>query len=366
MVRRAHSLVGLALGALLAAAACSASSGSQAPSAPDGGAPVDAGSELGAPRQSLPLGASDVKRVVVGAESDYGAVVLGRGEHAAQVLVFDRFTSTTEFTSELWSASAPSGDLGFGPASKLALRNAPTVAGGAAVTLGGTEYLYFMAGDAQAGQTRLYRTAFDGSSFGPPQPLVVDDGFTGVYAWPHPAVAARGTIALAFDHYQQAAFVATGDGATFGAPVQTGTGVQSRVAFFADGAIAATYQNGVNGGKMMNYVRVGELSALGAARPITTSNENVHDSFPLTRRDGDVDVYYIAALEHGFSIHRRAVRRDGTFGPEEQITAPEVGSCAQPHPKRFEDGRIALTMACGDPGAGDTDVVAAVLRDDAP
>jgi hypothetical protein len=194
----------------------------------------------------------------------------------------------------------------------------------------------------------------------------MSDSFAGVYAWPHPAAGPSGTVALAYDHYQAAAYLALGDGLTFGAPKLVGSGVQGRVAFYGDGAVAATFQYGVNGGKIMNFVRIGDPASLAPAAPITSSNDNVHDSFPLARSDGDVDVYYIAGLAHGFSIFRRAVHRDGTMGDEEQVTAPDVGSCAQPHPKRFDDGSIAMTVACGNPGTGNTDVLLGILRNDAP
>ncbi len=321
--------------------------------------------DVSAPRQHLPLSLAELHVVSTGTPSDYGATVLTTTTPHA--IAFERFTSLTEFRSEIWTTQEV-GALSFTAPVRAELGNEPLVSGPHATRLNGGDYLYFMAGNAADARARLYRAAYSSAlELGPREELVLADTFSGMFAWPTVTTGPNGTVLLAYDHYQSATFVALGDGKTFGTSTQTGLGVQSRAAFFSDGAIVATFQAGVNGGAMMNYVRIASQDLTFSPKaPVTSTNTNVHDSFPFARHDGGVDAYYIAYGANGFSVYRRSVHRDGTYGEEERVTGSDVGSCAQPHPRRTDDSSIILTMACGNPGAGDTDVLGAVLIDDAP
>ena len=82
---------------------------------------------------------------------------------------------------------------------------------------------------------------------------------------------------------------------------------------------------------------------------------DVSDAFPIARRDGGADVYYVTNAvvrrttavvfsheETETTVRRRTLDEDGTLGPEQIVTSNEVGDVAKPQPRRLADGRLAL------------------------
>jgi hypothetical protein len=79
-----------------------------------------------------------------------------------------------------------------------------------------------------------------------------------------------------------------------------------------------------------------------------------------------VDLYYLrGGPRNEFNVHRRAMTENGTLGPEEVVTAPDVGHVEKPQPRRLADGRIAVMFAVRR-GERDYDLALAVLDGDAP
>ena len=76
---------------------------------------------------------------------------------------------------------------------------------------------------------------------------------------------------------------------------------------------------------------------------VAAQDPNVHDAFVVTRLGDGADLYYLHAGADGdLNTHRRALHEDGTLGPEQVVTAPEVGHTEKPQPRRLLDGRLAM------------------------
>ncbi len=360
--------------------ACGGSATSSAGNAGDGGAPVEAGSAdasdgdllpLAIPEGSftappiapIPFGAVERVPVSVGKELDYDATLFEVPATGRWVVVFDRILSDTSFVAEL-RATWLGDDGAFRPSVPLAFTSEPLLSGPHALVHDDEARLYFMHGDAATKKVRIASSRFSGRGFGPPADLTLQDPFTGFLAWPC-AVESGKDVLLAYDHYQATNHVARGDGSTFGAPVQVGVGVQGRVASFASGALAYTYQNGEMT-NMVAYVRVSKDGTTWTTAVPLTTKANVHDVSPFRRADGGVDLYYISSDgAPGFRVYRRSIAEDATLGAEEQVSADAAGSLTQPHPHRLADGSIALTFAVQVTSNVDTDNFVVHLAGDA-
>ena len=81
---------------------------------------------------------------------------------------------------------------------------------------------------------------------------------------------------------------------------------------------------------------------------ITDSSTNVHDTAALARPDGGADLYYeYSTDDFPFSIYRRCISPDGTWGPEQRVTDSSVKDAMKPSPSRLADGTVLLTFATG-------------------
>jgi hypothetical protein len=104
--------------------------------------------------------------------------------------------------------------------------------------------------------------------------------------------------------------------------------------------------------------------AASAAPTGILADGNVHDAFPIARKDEGADVYYVREATDGQTVWRRALHEDGSFGPEQGVTSTALGSVAKPQPRRLPDGRIAMMLALEhDPT--DQDLALVVLDGDA-
>lgn len=115
---------------------------------------------------------------------------------------------------------------------------------------------------------------------------------------------------------------------------------------FGAGGLAAVWQTGIDPQQV--YV---SLSSDGASwsppRAASDVSINVHDGRFVKRRDGDLDLYYIAAMNDvaGFSVFRRHIALDGAMGPEERLTFAEDGNVNKPNPMRLDPCRVAVTVS---------------------
>ena len=316
----------------------------------------------------VPITSTTAIAVSTGTPMDYDSAFFVDPANGDWVIVLDRFTSPTRLRAELCVARSTD-HASFGPAVVLPISGTEMVQGGpsAAVLADGT-YLYFMHGDRER-VLHLARASFDGSGFGAPVDLTLDDSSSGFDAWPIAVPWKNGTIALAYNHFGLAqGELASGDGLAFGTPQTLGTGVQGRVATFADGGIVFTEQTGV--APQMVHVRVSRDGTTWTSPAAVTTRANVHDATPFRRASGGVDLYYISSdvTDHdGFSIFRRSVDETGALGPEQRLSDASAGSLTQPHPHRLADGSIVVTFAKQITSNMDTDTyLAHIAADDAP
>jgi hypothetical protein len=232
---------------------------------------------------------------------------------------------------------------------------------------GATQAIYFV---GAIGLERAERTA---AGLGAASPVVLDGTDITPY-WPQAIGLPDGRVLLAFVEPQARAFVAISDanGARFTVrPAPTAPpplrGILAHVGLTAEGDWVLTHQSATETWAFTSFVQTSS-DGLEWSEPIVVQpdDDNVHDAFPIARRDQGADLYYLRAGSptelHAF---RRALRADRTLGPEQRVTAPELGHVEKPQPRRLPDGRIALTFA---QRIGDSDyhVLLAILDDDAP
>jgi hypothetical protein len=193
--------------------------------------------------------------------------------------------------------------------------------------------------------------------------------------WIFPALTDAGKVLLSYEKRNSSTgkmdlfFSLSDKGQAFGAPGSIADSAQMvRFAEFYKGPWAFSFQVG-SSSKMAAYAVLTSDQGQSFTSRIKLSDEsNVHDTFLLQRKDGDLDAYYLVGFEgKGFSLFRRKISRDGKLGPEQQITSTAV-HVEKPHCLRLNSGKIFVTLSKVTPDAkGDitTDIVFMTLFDDA-
>jgi hypothetical protein len=215
---------------------------------------------------------------------------------------------------------------------------------------GGERALFFV---GAVGTFRRSAVRPDGS-LEPPTDVAID-GTSVLPYWPQATGLDDGRTLLAFVEAQTRAFLAVGDGVRFAtkpSPVPLSSvpmrGVLAHVGTTTEGAWVFAHQVADARWSFRSFVQLSRDEGATWSAPIQLrpSQEDVHDAYPLRRKSGGADVYYLRASEPGaFNVHRRALAEDGRLGPEQVVTAPAVGHIEKPQPRRLPDGRIALAFA---------------------
>ncbi len=244
---------------------------------------------------------------------------------------------------------------------------------GTTVDVAGQPFVYFVAATPMG--VSVQRRAIHDDGFGPAEDVRIA-GAPRNLAWVQAAAAPDGRIVLAFADPQRAPYTAVSDdeGRTFRASASLALngvdpGTLAHTAVAKDGTMFVTQQRADASGRFASYVRVStDGLQWSAPRQLTTSSDNVHDAFPLARKDGGVDVYYLmpSAAAGGFVCHRRAVQADLSLGAEQRVTADDVGPVEKPQARRLADGTISLLFARNREFARSYDVAYAHLDGDAP
>jgi hypothetical protein len=241
------------------------------------------------------------------------------------------------------SAWSEPGILPTGPASS---------ATGARV--GGKDVIYFPTSATAPGFSRV-ELGNDGT-LSEPQAVVLDGSPVAPY-WPQIASLPSGGALLAFVQPQRRAFlgVAGPDGLRFAVrPAPTPPGdlplVLAHVGATRAGQWVFTYQVGDAAGVVTSYVRTSSDDGVtfSEARVVAPESQNVHDAFVAPRAEEGVDLYYVhanPALGNELTGYRRALHEDGRLGPEQALTANDVGHVEKPQARRLADGRLVLTFA---------------------
>jgi hypothetical protein len=372
------SLVAIAVAVALPVAACSGKGDSAntapAPSATDGGAAdAEAGPAPLPVRPPCPIEdgcravrPADVTVLATGAiHMPAGAVVLADGSIAAfgsrwddRKLVVAQGGGKT-FAPAIALPWSPSGD-----GTSVAPRGA---------TDGATDGAIYFTSSYQGSALYRSRVGTDGSRSEPEK--ITLNGSPVVPSWPQATRLPDGRVLLAFTEPQKRAFLAVSDasGLTFDvkpAPVTAGElrGVLAHVGTTKQGKWVLTHQVADASWLFTSYVQTSSDGGATWSQPtnIVPQDPNVHDAFVVTRIDDGADLYYLHAGADGdLNVHRRALREDGTLGPEQIVTTPEVGHTEKPQPRRLPDGRLAMTMALRRSDKA-YDLVVATLDGDAP
>lgn len=323
------------LAAMLLLAACDGG-----PGPVDGSALADGGGGppgIPVPRAALPVGADAALRLGPGADLDVASAIT-QDEAGAVTLVFESFDEG--FTrGELWSTTSADGaafqvarPIGFTP---HPFEASPSFVDGALVFAG--------ADDLESAPT-LYL-----GRVGAPEALPPVSGLVSLLSWPR-LQATPGGVALVFRDGGSAPRLATGaDVRSLGAPraIAAEAAAMVTLGVFGDGSLAATYQRPVGGEPMVSFVvRSSDGEAWTEPARVTDASPNVHDTTLVGRSDGGLDLYYAyPASAAGFALFRRRLDPDGALGPEERVTADEVGEATKPEGLRLASGDVLVATA---------------------
>lgn len=319
------------------AAAVDAAVDASPDAAPDAGPP-----DLGPPTP-LPLGPAAVQIIGPALATDIDAAwVPGDGS-----LVFD--SSDVDFTrSRLFGAAASDGGFAA-PVALDGLSDRALVAGPSVIEFRGETWLYFVDSPGLDGVEVGIKRARWAAGRWVDVEAVRPIPETWILSWPR-FVALDDGVGLAWRDWNSAPhFARSADGLRFDAPVRIAdAGALATVGRFADGTLVYTWQEESAARPFVAYY---SLSTDGGAtwRPkaeVTDASGNVHDTAPVERRDGTIDLYYIyPASARGFVLFRRHLTADGRLGPEERVTADALGEPSKPGGARLPDGRLLLWWA---------------------
>jgi hypothetical protein len=240
----------------------------------------------------------------------------------------------------------------------------------------GKIWIYFNAYNETTKDAKWGRFAFDEED--PETPvewLATSESLSGQSrAWIYPALTDSGKVLLSYEKRNSVSgrmdlfFSLSAKGQSFGASLPLTESAQMvRFAEYYKGPWAFSFQVG-SGSNMSAYAVLSSDEGQSFSPRIRISDEtNVHDTFLLQRKDGDVDAYYLVGIEgKGYSLFRRKIARDGKLGPEQQLTSTAV-AVEKPHCLRLNSGKIFVTLSKMNqqPTGVTTDIVFMTLFDDA-
>lgn len=217
------------------------------------------------------------------------------------------------------------------------------------VRVDGASWLYYLEADAFDAPARARRARFARGRFSDVQTVALPEPLT---PWSRPRWAAdeAGRVAMVYRTRGTASIAFSDDGARFDAPRRLAgrTGSTPAVADIRGSGWIVAFQHGPMARKQ-SYVRASTTPAgsdWSRTQRVGGDAPNVHNTFPLARRDGGVDLYYLAPPEGwpGFALHRRCRRIDGSLGAPQQLVASEMGNVLEPGAARLQDGSVLVTF----------------------
>lgn len=289
------------------------------------------------PRSDLPVTGEGALRLGPGADLDV-ASALTQDASGAVTLVFESFDEA--FTrGELWSTDSADGTA-FRVARPIGYTSHPFEASPSFV--GGS--LYFAGADDLTGPATLYA-----GRVGAPTALPPVEGLASLLSWPK-LYDLGGRVALVFRDASSVPRFALGpDPERLGAPgvIVDEPAALVTLGVFGSGRFAATYQRPVGGEPMVSFVVLSDDGETWSAPArVTEASPNVHDTTLVGRGDGALDLYYAYPRgASGFTLHRRRLAEDGALGPEQRVTADEVGEATKPEGLRLASGDVLIAIA---------------------
>lgn len=268
------------------------------------------------------------------------------------LIVFEKWTNDEKlpFESHIWLTRV-SGSKVTEAAKRLEPQNAkftyhPHFASSPQAT-----YLYFNGFEPSSNTASFERYEVAGGSFTKHQLIRVRENLIGQFRpWIYPFISRSEKTIITYEwrdpvlERQRLKLSVSKNGVDFDESLDFGIGAMGRVSEFYDGTFVYTYQNG-DPARMMDYFKTRPNARKWTLDRPVSEQKDVHDAIPFQRRDGGIDLFYIASGGGTrYSVFRRALKPTGDLGPEQELTRKEDGSFMAPHPVRLGDGRIFLIL----------------------
>lgn len=323
---------------------------------------------------ALPLTLSQVQILGPGVQIDVGCAALETNE--GLFVLWESFDEPFAKGRFLLSVSKDRG-ASFSKPTPLSFPGQALAGSPSILRIGKDTWIYYMEASSVQSSAVLKRIRWSYNQWKNPETVGPIGGVASLLSWTKFYRLKDKRVAVAFRDGQSRPMVAfSKDGLRFEPAVLVGPttgGALATLGQFGNGWLAYSYQHPVGNSPMVSYVKLSTDGATwGAPFPVSTSSTNVHDTTLVTRLDGAIDMYYIyPASTRGFVLFRRMLRKDGSMGPEQRLTADELGEPSKPEVKRLSDGRLLLMWAeiskrspRGYPS--EQRMVVAILRGDAP
>lgn len=192
---------------------------------------------------------------------------------------------------------------------------------GSIISESANHYLYYIEADKLFGKPgKTLRAQFVDEQLTQITPLSLQQDIR-IIGWPKWYQLHSGEVALVYRAGRSELFFALSkDGIEFGQPIalQT-TGAMHALGEFADNTLIYTYQQGFNYSVMQSVFQLSKDKGKTwtDGKEIAPEQLNVHDTTTITRRDGNIDAYYVyppSEDSQSFSLFRRCIDIDGNLG----------------------------------------------------
>lgn len=226
----------------------------------------------------------------------------------------------------------------------------------------GKHWLYYLQSDSWQENAKLFRAQLtDRVNLAEPEQLVLPFKLS---MMSNPSLLYRhGRYHLAFINSKccQLNYSASDDGIHFNKesslPV---TGAMPEISVFNSGVLLYSYQRAFatsqlnKKGKPVFVMKSRYMLSFDQGKSwqheqvVSNSITEVHDAFPMQRRDGNIDLYYSHSLNrqgHQLSLWRRCVNSKGEQGSEMLVADQRIGNIAKPNVYRRPDGKLTLLFS---------------------
>ena len=229
------------------------------------------------------------------------------------------------------------------PRSRLSIRTSASV-----VVRRDGNWLYFVEAAGLRSEAIAVRAQIENGELKRIQPLRLRAPIKAIN-WPEWLPLPDGRVALAYRNTEAVLIAFSDDGVVFSDPqkVSERPGSVPKIAHFPDGRIVFSFQQGPMEAKT-SFVRISNPKGhkWGERILVSEGNPNVHNTMPVMRKDGLIDLYYLVPPPgwHGFALWRRCLGADGSLGNAQQVVVKEFGNLLEPAAHRLPDDRLLLTF----------------------
>lgn len=226
----------------------------------------------------------------------------------------------------------------------------------------GKHWLYYLQSDSWRSNAKLFRAQLtDTANLAEPEQLVLP--FTLSIMSNPSLVYQQGRYHLAFINSTccQINYSASEDGINFSKEVTLPvTGAMPEISVFNDGVLLFSYQRAFatsqlnKKGKPIFVMKSRYMLSFDQGKSwqheqvVSNSIAEIHDAFPMQRRDGNIDLYYSHSLDrqgHQLSLWRRCVNSKGEQGTEMLVADQRIGNIAKPNVYRRPNGKLSLLFS---------------------